>query len=65
MTTENNQSEAPKKKISLQEAMKQQLEKKKGQTAPGNGKSNGDLTTKKMKSQLTKKPSNTRRKMGV
>ncbi len=63
--TENNQSEAPKKKISLQEAMKQQLENKKKQSDSGKGKMNADLSTKKMKSQQTKKPSNTRRKMGV
>ncbi|KAB2334872.1 hypothetical protein F7731_14035 [Cytobacillus depressus] len=62
--TENNQSEAPKKKISLQEAMKQQLEKKKNQNSSGKGKANGDLSTKKLKSQQTKKASNTRRKMG-
>ncbi|MFB6469117.1 hypothetical protein ACE38V_20505 [Cytobacillus sp. Hz8] len=63
--TEKNQIEAPKKKISLQEAIKQQLENKKNQTSTGKGKTNNDLSTKKMKSQQTKKPSNTRRKMGV
>ncbi|MFO1443246.1 hypothetical protein KDN24_08460 [Bacillus sp. Bva_UNVM-123] len=63
--TENNQSEAPKKKISLQEAMRQQLENKKNQSSTGKGNKNADVSTKKMKSQLTKKPSNTRRKMGV
>lgn len=63
--TENNQSEAPKKKISLQEVMKQQLENKKNQNSSGKGKMNADLSSKKMKSQLTKKTSNTRRKMGV
>lgn len=63
--TENNQPEAPKKKISLQEAMKQQLENKKAQSSNSQGKMNGDLSTKRMKSQQTKKPSNTRRKMGV
>jgi len=63
--TENNQSEAPKKKISLQEAMKQQLANKKNQVTTGKGKTNNDHSTKKMKSQQTKKTSNTRRKMGV
>lgn len=63
--TEDNQTEAPKKKISLKEAMKQQLENKKSLSNSGKGKLNGDLTTKKMKSQMTKKASNTRRKMGV
>jgi hypothetical protein len=62
--TDNNQSQTPKKKISLQEAMKQQLENKKNQTS-GKGKVSADLSTKKMKSQQTKKPSNSRRKMGV
>ncbi|MFS0879081.1 hypothetical protein [Metabacillus niabensis] len=65
--TENHQSEAPKKKISLQEAIKQQLEnkKKQAQAQSGKGKMNADLSPKKMKSQQTKKTSNTRRKMGV
>lgn len=63
--TENNQTEVPKKKMSLQEAMKQQLENKKNQTMAAKGKANNDHTTKKMKSQQTKKTSNTRRKMGV
>ncbi|MDZ5474188.1 hypothetical protein SM124_21060 [Bacillus sp. 31A1R] len=56
--------ETPKKKMSLQEAMKQQLEKKKQATA-GKSAANGSMETKKMKSQQTKKVSNQRRKMGV
>jgi len=64
--TENNQSEAPKKKISLRDAVKQQLENKKNnQSSANKGKPNADLSTKKMKSQQAKKTSNTRRKMGV
>jgi len=63
--TETNQSQTPKKKISLQDAMKKQLENKKNQNHSGKGKMNADLSTKKMKSQQTKKTSNTRRKMGV
>lgn len=63
--TENHQSETPKKKISLQEAVKQQLENKKNQSSTSKGKKNADLSTKKMKSQQTKKTSTTRRKMGV
>ncbi|MFB7157643.1 hypothetical protein [Lysinibacillus sp. NPDC056232] len=63
--TENNHSEVPKKKISLQEAVKQQLENKKNHSSSYKGKKNADLSTKKMKSQQTKKTSNTRRKMGV
>ncbi|MFJ7726664.1 hypothetical protein ACIQXV_10900 [Neobacillus sp. NPDC097160] len=63
--TESNQAGESKKKISLQEAMKQQLENKKNAASAGKGLTNGDLSTKKMKSQQSKKPSNTRRKMGV
>lgn len=63
--TENLQPEETRKKISLKEAMKQQLENKKSKTAVGKGNAIGELSTKKMKSQQTKKPSNTRRKMGV
>ena len=40
--TENNQSEAPKKKISLQEAMKKQLENKKNQGSVGKSKTSAD-----------------------
>ncbi len=45
--TENNQTEAPKKKMSLQEAVKQQLENKKNKNAATKGKMNGDTSTKK------------------
>lgn len=58
-----NHSEGP-KKISLQEAIKQQLENKKNQSSTSKGKMSQDLSTKKMKSQQSKKASNTRRKMG-
>lgn len=54
-----------KKKISLQEAIKQQLENKKGHASQGKGNTTGSQSTKKMKSQQTKKVSNQRRKMGV
>ncbi|MED4404005.1 hypothetical protein ABET41_14745 [Metabacillus fastidiosus] len=63
--TKNNQSEAPKKKISLQEAIKQQLEIKKNHSSTNKGKKNTNLSTNKMKSQQTRKTSNTCRKMGV
>lgn len=66
--TESNQTnpvDEPKKKVSLQEAMKQQLENKKNKAAAGNSGLNNLQTTKKMKSQQTKKVSNSRRKMGV
>lgn len=64
--TEHHQTEAPKKKLSLQEAAKQMLENKKKQSQGSNGKMNADLSTKKMKNQnqQTKKASTTRRKMG-
>ena len=53
-----------KKKVSLQEAIRQQLENKKNQD--GNGKVNtAPVQTKKMKSQQTKKTNNQRRRMGV
>lgn len=63
--TENNQNETTKKKVSLQDLMKQQLANKKNQSSSGKGTANSRQTTQKMKSQKTKKPSNTRRKMGV
>ncbi|MBS4194215.1 hypothetical protein [Lederbergia citri] len=52
------------KKISLQELMQKKLAEKK---AAQNSKSSvkGNTETKKLKSQQTKKTSNTRRKMGV
>ncbi|WP_312093507.1 hypothetical protein [Niallia sp.] len=53
-----------KKKISLQEAMKQQLANK-AQAQGGKASLSGNQKTKKMKSQLTKKPNNQRKRMGV
>lgn len=64
-SNELNEQEAPKKKISLQEAMKQQLANKKNQLAVGKLSTNGVQTTKKMKSQQTKKTNNQRRRTGV
>lgn len=61
--TENQQTEGTKK--SLQEIVKQQLEAKKNQASNSKGKTNVDLSAKKMKSQQTKKTMNTRRKNGV
>lgn len=52
------------KKVSLQEAMKQRLAEKK-QAQQSNNQLKGNTSTKKLKSQQTKKTSNTRRKMGV
>lgn len=67
MTESNktNQTEEPKKKVSLQDAIKKQLELKKNQAGGGKNNLNGPKSSQKMKSQQTKKPSNTRRKMGV
>lgn len=53
------------KKVSLQDAVKRQLEAKKNQAANKKGGSGASLEAKKMKSQQTKKVNNTRRKMGV
>jgi hypothetical protein len=64
-SNQSQQNEEPKKKISLQEAMKQQLENKKNKSAAGNANANGSQATKKLQSQQTKKVSNSRRKMGV
>lgn len=58
MTTE-------KKKISLKDAVKQQLEAKKNKTTAGKSVGNSIQQTQKMKSQQTKKVSQSRRKMGV
>ncbi|MFY3790675.1 hypothetical protein ACOQFO_02990 [Ureibacillus sp. MALMAid1270] len=63
--TENHQTDAPKTKMSLQEAVKQKLEAKKNQNAQSKAIIGTDLSAKKMKSQQTKKTMNTRRKMGV
>lgn len=63
--TEQTQTEAPKKKMTLQEAVKQQLENKKNKAANNKGSLKGSNSGKKMASQITQKPSNTRRKMGV
>lgn len=61
--SENNQE--PKKKLSLQEIMKQQLEAKKNKNAQAKGSLKGDQSTKKLSNQATtKKMSTTRRKMG-
>lgn len=62
---ETTETEAPTKKLSLKEAMKQQLEAKKNKATENNTSGNPTQSTKKMKSQQTKKVSNTRRKMGV
>ncbi|MBV7504666.1 hypothetical protein KW850_05220 [Bacillus sp. sid0103] len=64
-SNQTNTNEETKKKISLQEAMKQQLQNKKNKSAAGNVSGNNSMATKKLQSQQTKKVSNSRRKMGV
>ena len=54
-----------KRKISLQEAIKQKMESKKLQKTSGNSMTNFSNTTHKMKSQQTKKPNNQRKRTGV
>ncbi|WP_026692305.1 hypothetical protein [Peribacillus kribbensis] len=65
---ENNTEQvqdAQKKKVSLQDAIKQQLANKKNQSAGGRPVTGNVQQGKKMKSQQTKKISNQRRKMGT
>ncbi|RFU69136.1 hypothetical protein D0469_10300 [Peribacillus saganii] len=59
------QNEQQPKKMSLQEAIKLKLESKKQQASGNNSASGISQKTKKLTSQQSKKPSNTRRKMGV
>lgn len=69
MTEENKPSAEPAgepKKISLGDAMKRMLEQKK--RAQGQFKDNGNhfsTDTKKMKSQINKKPNNQKKRTGV
>ncbi|GGH78439.1 hypothetical protein JOD43_000978 [Pullulanibacillus pueri] len=53
-----------KKKINLAEAMKQKLAQKQQAQAQGKFGKNSPVKPQTLKSQLSKKPSNTRRKMG-
>lgn len=59
------QQTTEKKKISLAEAIKQQLESKKANQASGKGASGPVNTDTSKKSQQTKKVSNQRRKTGA
>lgn len=61
---DQNTNPTEKKKVSLQELMKQQLANKKQAQANGKQGNMGMAGNQKMKSQQTKKPTNTRRKMG-
>lgn len=53
------------KKMTLEEAIKQKLASKKQAQANGSGSLKGSNQTKNMKSQVTKKTNNQRRRMGV
>ncbi|MDX8289788.1 MULTISPECIES: hypothetical protein [Metabacillus] len=53
------------KKMTLQEAIKQKLESKKQAQANGQAGAKGSNQTKSMKSQVSKKTNNQRRRMGV
>jgi hypothetical protein len=53
-----------KKKLSTREIVQQQLERKKQAQANNNNNMHGNGSAKQMQSQLAKKPSMTRRKMG-
>lgn len=65
MTDQTNQEEQPKKKISLQEAIQQQLANKKSQSQSGKAGVNGPQSLKKLQSQQTNKVTATRRRMGA
>ncbi|MFF0826654.1 hypothetical protein ACFYU8_02305 [Brevibacillus sp. NPDC003359] len=52
-------------KVSLQEAMKRKMAEKKQAQAQANNPLNQKAQNQSMKSQLTKKPNNQRRRMGV
>jgi hypothetical protein len=54
-----------KKKVSLAEAMKQKLAQKQQQTSNGKLENGIVKKTQPLKSQLTKKPNNQRKRMGV
>lgn len=63
---ENNEQQTEnRKKMSLQEAMKQKLASKKQNLAPGKAGSSPVKTAKMLKSQQTKKVNNQRKRTGV
>ncbi|HEX5564436.1 MAG TPA: hypothetical protein VFX34_05720 [Sporosarcina sp.] len=62
---ESNKQSGEKAKISLKDAVKQQLEAKKNKTQSTKTGGNPIQQTPKMKSQQSKKVSQSRRKMGV
>lgn len=62
---DSNKQTGGKAKISLKDAVKQQLEVKKNKTQSGKTKGNPVQQTPKMKSQQSKKVTQSSRKMGV
>ena len=65
MNDNHTNEQAGKKKISLQEAMRQQLANKKQQAQSGKAMLGGNQKMQKMNSQQTKKPNNQRKRTGV
>lgn len=61
---DTNTAEPVRKKLSLKEAMEQKLASKKQEQAASNHSTNSARNNTNIKSQLTKKPSTQRRKMG-
>ena len=60
-----NENLSEKKKISLQDAIKQQLANKKGNQSNSRGTNKWSNTNQTMKSQQTKKINNQRKRQGV
>jgi len=58
-------NDTSKKKLSLQEAIKQQLENKKNKSGTNQSYANASTATKKLTSQRTKKANNQSRRTGV
>lgn len=65
MSEKTEQPSEGKKKISLEEMIKQKLANKKQASVPGLSKTGSMNTNQKMKSQQTKKANNQRRRTGV
>lgn len=61
----NDQNSTTPKKISLQELMQQKLAAKKQANGGNNNNANHSTATKSLKTQLTKKPNNQKRRTGV
>lgn len=65
MSSEQKSASTEKKKINLQDAIKQKLAAKKQGFSNNNNSANYSTATKGMKSQLTKKTNNQRKRTGV